>query len=301
MLLKALPIHLVVGCLGIGVASASESCPTLFADGRMPALTNANLAGRTRSLCFDAYAVLYSGVARDSLYAAERLTRASVAAARLVERVDTFHDEDRIPVEDRARLEDYVRSGFDRGHLAPAGDMPSGEAQAQSFSLANIVPQNRVLNRSLWAAIEESTRRLATRRGLLFVVTGPVFAGASLASINGRVLVPTQIFKAIYDPVAGEGGAYLAVNDGGGAWRAVSLDTLRDVAGIDVFPGLPPGVTASAMALPEPHAYARDDIAAHRSGNRDEAWQGRTWQNWLGREFTRALHRAYRQLLRAIF
>ena len=148
--------------------------------------------------------------------------------------------------------------------------MPTGEAQAQSFSLANVVPQNRTLNRSLWAAIEESTRRLATRRGQLFVVTGPVYAGDALASINGRVLVPSQMFKAIYDPVAGEGGAYLAPNDAGGTWQAISLDALRGVAGIDAFPSLSPSQKASAMTLPEPRTYSAttSPTTAPRAGSR---------------------------------
>ncbi|TXN72755.1 DNA/RNA non-specific endonuclease [Methylobacterium sp. WL6] len=296
MLLKPARLAAVVLLLGCGAARSSDACPALFADDRAPELTNPKLASRTLALCFDAYAVLHSGVARTPLYAAEHLTRASVAAARLVERIDAFHDEDRVPPDDRARLDDYVRSGFDRGHLAPAGDMPTGEAQAQSFSLANIVPQDRVLNRSLWAAIEESTRRLATRRGQLFVVTGPVYAGDGLASINGRVLVPTQMFKAIYDPVAGEGGAWLAPNDGSGTFQSVSLAALRTIAGIDAFPSLPPGQKASAMTLPEPRAYSRDDIANHRPRGREQ-----TWQDWLGHEAVRALHRALRQLLRAIF
>ncbi|TXN77071.1 DNA/RNA non-specific endonuclease [Methylobacterium sp. WL8] len=289
-------IALVALILGLGPVRAAERCPALFVDNRPPELTNPKLAAKTLPLCFDAYAVLHSGVARAPLYAAERLTRASVSDARRVERIDAFHDEDRVPADERARLDDYVRSGFDRGHLAPAGDMPTGAAQAQSFSLANVVPQNRALNRSLWAAIEESTRRLATRRGQLFVVTGPVYAGDALSSINGRVLVPSQMFKAIYDPGAGEGGAYLAPNDAGGTWQAISLDALRGVAGIDAFPSLSPSQKASAMTLPEPRAYSRDDVADHRPQGREQ-----TWRAWLGHEAARALHRALRQLLRAIF
>ena len=294
--LTAVRRSLVVLFVGCGAARSAETCPALFADGRVPVLTNPKLASKTLRLCFDAYAVLHSGVARAPLDAADRLSRASVSDARRVERIDAFHDEDRVPADERARLDDYVHSGFDRGHLAPAGDMPTGEAQAQSFSLANVVPQNRTLNRSLWAAIEESTRRLATRRGQLFVVTGPVYAGDALASINGRVLVPSRMFKAIYDPVAGEGGAYLALNDAGGTWQAISLDAMRGVAGIDAFPSLSPSQKASAMTLPEPRTYSRDDVADHRPQGREQ-----TWRDWLGHEAVRALHRALRQLLRAIF
>ncbi|MFD0938077.1 DNA/RNA non-specific endonuclease, partial [Methylobacterium trifolii] len=215
---------------------------------------------------------------------------------RRVARDDAFHDEDRLPPDQRADLDDYVHSGFDRGHLAPAGDMPSEAAQGQSFSLANVVPQDRALNRGLWAAIEESTRRLASRRGELFVVTGAVFEGGSVQSIKGRVLVPTRLFKAIYDPASGEAAAYLAPNRAEGGWQAVSLAALRDIAGLDAFPALPDRAKATAMSLPEPREFSRGDSAGRRPQGRDESWQ-----DWLGRELSRALRKAFRDVLRAIF
>lgn len=265
----------------------APACPTLFADGRAPALTNPKLADRAVPLCFEAFAVLHSGASRTPLYAAERLTRRSVSAARQVERADAFHDEDRLPEDDRASLADYVRSGYDRGHLAPAGDMPTAVAQAESFSLANIVPQNRSLNRGLWAAIEESVRRLATERGEIFVVTGPVFEGRSIGAIKGRVLVPTQLFKAIYDPRTGEAGAYLAPNAAGAEWRAVPLTTLRDIAGLDVFPALPEATKAKAMSLPEPQEFSR--------GSQE------SFADFLKQLAVDVLRRLWRELMRAIF
>ncbi|MBD8908832.1 DNA/RNA non-specific endonuclease [Methylorubrum zatmanii] len=271
------------------VAPEAPACPASFADERVPALTNPKLSERAVPLCFGAFAVLHSGASRTPLYAAERLTRKSVAAARRVERADAFHEEERLAEDDRASLSDYVHSGFDRGHLAPAGDMPSAASQAESFSLANIVPQNRTFNRSLWAAIEESVRRLATQRGEIFVVTGPIFEGASTRAIKGRVLVPTALFKAVYDPRSGEAGAYLAPNDGSGDWRTVSLATLREKAGIDVFPGLPDAAKARAMTLPEPREFARD---------------GSGWNATLDTLKRQALHflrYLWRELLRAIF
>jgi len=274
-------------------ARAEETCPTLFADGRAPILTNPKLAARTVPLCFEAFAVLHSGVTRTPLYSAEHLTRASVADARTVARDDAFHEETRLPAGEGASLEDYVRSGFDRGHLAPAGDMPTLSAQAESFSLANIVPQNRVLNRGLWADIEESTRRLATRRGSIFVVTGVIFSGDAVQQIKGGVLVPTQLFKALYDPASGEAGAYLAKNDDARDWHPISIDELNRQAGIDVFPGLPAGARATAMTLPDPHASARADERRPRHEP--------TWQDWLQREINRALRKFVRDVLRAIF
>ncbi|MCJ2048165.1 DNA/RNA non-specific endonuclease [Methylobacterium sp. J-070] len=284
---------LALATLGPAPAAAADSCPALFAEGRVPVLTNAKLAARTTALCFEAFAVLHSGLTRTPLYAAEHLTRASVAEARSVARDDSFHEEPRLPADERASLEDYVRSGFDRGHLAPAGDMPTLNAQAESFSLANIVPQNRVLNRGLWSDIEESVRRLASRRGSIFVVTGIIVAGDTVQQIRGGVLVPTQLFKALYDPAAGAGAAYLVRNDGSKDWRTVSIDDLSREAGIDVFPALPAPARTAAMRLPDPHISARADDSRPRHAE--------TWQDWLHREAGRALRKLVRDALRAIF
>ena len=259
----------------------------------MPVLVNPKLSGRTVPLCFAAFAVLDSGQTRTPLYAAEHLTRLSVADARNVARDDAFHEEPRLPDDVRASLDDYVRSGYDRGHLAPAGDMPSEVAQAQSFSLANIVPQDRAMNRGLWSDIEESVRRLAVRRGSLYVVTGAIFSGASVRQIGNGVLVPTQLFKALYDPGSGEAGAYLASNADDGDWRAVSIADLQAAAGIDVFPGLTPVARAAAMSLPDPHLLSRGGEPRHH--------RELSWQDWFGRAFARAARRMFRDLVRLIF
>lgn len=279
---------------------AAETCPESFAAGRRPRLTNPKLATDTIPLCYDAFALLYSGAARAPLYAAERLTRVGITAARTIDRVDSFHDEDRLPEAGRARLEDYVHSGFDRGHVAPAGDMPTAAAQEQSFSLANVVPQERTLNRGLWSAIEESVRRLATARGTLFVVTGPIYSGGTVEAVNGRVLVPGFLFKAVYDPARGEAAAYLVPNRAEAEWRAVSLAELEALSGLDVFPGLGPGARATAMALPEPRAYSRGDAAGDghiRGRPRAEP----SFETWAKAELHRLARRLWRDLMRALF
>ncbi|GJE28167.1 DNA/RNA non-specific endonuclease [Methylobacterium organophilum] len=275
-------------------AAAAESCPHVFASGQAPVLTNPRLGTGAQALCYAAFAILYSPQSRTPLYAAERLTRGGVFAARKVERADSFHEEERLPEPARSRLDDYVRSGFDRGHMAPAGDMPSAAAQAESFTLANIVPQDREANRSIWAAIEESVRRLALERGEIFVVTGPIFEGHSAQALKGRVLVPTQIYKAVYDPRSGEAGAYLAANAGGGAWRRISVAELDRLAGLAVFPALPEAARTRTMDLPEPREFSRDGGASDR-GDRDGL------EAWLRRELHRLLRALWREVMRAIF
>jgi len=88
-------------------------------------------------------------------------------------RGDHFYVEARLPKSERTSLEDYRGSGFDRGHMAPAADMGTNEAMAQSFSLANIVPQAPINNRKTWAKIEKDTRKYVMRAtGDVYVITG---------------------------------------------------------------------------------------------------------------------------------
>lgn len=232
-------------------AAAPANCPQHFASGKAPDIVRPALAAQVSALCFEGYAVLHSGVSRTPLAVAEHLTRARMAAARETQREGNFHEEQKLPPEERARLPDYARSGFDRGHMAPAGDMGTATSMAESFSLANMVPQNPGSNRCLWEGIEASVRRLAAEASDVFVVTGPVFAGDTLQRINDRVLVPTSLYKAVYVPRRGAA-AYLVDNAPGMAWRAISMSELRQIAGIEAFPGVAATTRDRLLSLPEP-------------------------------------------------
>ena len=96
--------------------------------------------------------------------------------ARNLQRTDAFYEEARIPSRDRAALSDYRGSTYARGHLSAAADMNNDEAMAQSFSLANIIPQNQVNNAKAWVTIEKATRQYALRaKGNVYVITGPAY------------------------------------------------------------------------------------------------------------------------------
>jgi len=250
--LKAVAYAAALLLAASAASAAPTQCPEHHFAGQAPAIANERLAARTRELCFQEFAVLHSGVSRTPLYAASRLTRDRVRAARQLPRVNSFHEEKRLPREDRSDLDDYRGSGFDRGHVAPSGDMATAAGQDESFSLANMVPQNPENNRNLWQGIEIAVRQMAEREGEVFVVTGPIFRGERLQRLNGRVLVPTQLWKAVYLPRRNQAGAYIAHNAPGLEWEAISIDRLREITGLTVFPALPAAVTAQAMALPEP-------------------------------------------------
>ena len=120
----------------------ADDCAALFAGGQAPVLLNAKLAPRTTMLCNEAFAVLASGVTRGPLWSAEYLTAQGVADAEVTARTGRFHEEERLPPEDRALLsDDYPLRSDHSGYTAPSGDMPNPDAQQQSFSLANTVPQ----------------------------------------------------------------------------------------------------------------------------------------------------------------
>jgi endonuclease G len=244
-----LVIHAAVGL--IAAEAAAAACPQHFFTGTAPALANPKLAPKTRQICYSEFALLHSGLTRTPLWVAEHLTPRRAGEARELNRVDNFHVDPNLPPDERAELSDYARSGFDRGHMAPAGDMTTPEGMNESFSLANMVPQNPDNNRNLWESIERAVRNYSERREI-YVVTGPLFQGENLQALKGRVLVPTHLAKAVYDPQLNAGAAYLVPNQPGTDHRTVTLAELQQLWGVDPFPLLPAAVKQAGMTLPTP-------------------------------------------------
>ncbi len=250
----ALPLTVSAAVLApVATLAQAPPCEQFAPGGELPALLNAKLAPRTTLLCNDGYAALASGLTHGALWSAEHPTADSLAAARETPRQGQFHPDDRLPSADQAQIADYRRSGYDRGHMTPSGDMPDEQSQQQTFSLANMVPQTAALNRGVWTDIEMAVRRLASREGELYLVTGPAFGGGQLQSIgpNG-VLVPSSTWKAVYDPRTDGAAAYLCENTAAPACQVVSVAALARVVGIDPFPALPASVKEQAMPLPAP-------------------------------------------------
>ena len=236
----------------IALAQA-PACRQFAPGGQLPVLLNAKLAPRTTLLCNDGYAALASGLTHGALWSAEHPTADSLAAARETPRQGQFHPDDRLPSADQAQIADYRRSGYDRGHMTPSGDMPDEQSQQQTFSLANMVPQTAALNRGIWVGIETAVRRLASREGELYLVTGPAFGGGQRQAIGpSGVLVPSSTWKAVYDPQTGGAAAYVCENTATPSCQVVSVAALARVVGVDPFPALPTKVKEQAMPLPAP-------------------------------------------------
>ena len=142
--------------------------------------------------------------------------------------------------------EDYAGSGFDRGHLVPAGDLKwNGTAMRQSFMLTNVVPMHKALNEGGWAKLEEKVREWTARDGALLVFTGPVVSDGDTTLASGRVKVPSAYYKVILAPCLRPMRviAFIYPNGHSGGrlqQYAVSVDEVERRTGLDFFPTLPP-------------------------------------------------------------
>lgn len=236
--------------LSTSLLASATQCSGIYYNNESPEILNAKLTPKTKELCYSAFALMHSGISRTPLWSAQHLTRESLR--KKTKRSNDFHEEELLENDERSLLRDYAHSGYDRGHMAPSADMPDKLAQHECFTLANMVPQNADNNRGIWAAIESSTRDLAKKSGELYVITGPLFTGSSVERIKGRVLIPTKLYKAIYDPATHKGAAYLVNNASGEDYEVVSIIELEKMAGIRFFPQMDFSSKQTAMKLPDP-------------------------------------------------
>jgi len=218
---------------------AATSCTDFTPNAQWPVLTNAKMTPKSRMLCYSDFAVLHSGITHGPLWSAEHLTRGHIEAAKDMVRTNKFFEDARLPDGEGATLADYKRSGFDRGHMSPAGNRWNAEAMAQSFSLANVVPQNRENNQRMWSRIETAVRKLSMKYDDIYVVTGPMFIGGQLQTIGPtRVFVPTQLFKVVYVPSKKLAFAIVTDNVATDRYEVKSVHELEATSGIR-FPGIP--------------------------------------------------------------
>lgn len=139
-----------------------------------------------------------------------------------------------------AQLEDYRRSGYDRGHLAPAADMRfSHQAMSESFLLSNMSPQVHEFNGGIWSDLEKFVRYTVNVEKSIYVVTGPIFKPGDKKIGRSGVTVPSAYYKIIYDETPPRKMiAFIMPNEGTDAPLCafvVSVDEVEKQTGIDFF------------------------------------------------------------------
>lgn len=142
----------------------------------------------------------------------------------------------------------YKNSGYDKGHLCPAGDMEFAiDAYNDTFLTSNISPQLRDFNNGIWNRLEQKVRYWAVKYDGLYVITGGVLKESSRTIGKDKVLVPKYFYKILLDNDEGNYKmiAFLVPNEGSNKPLysfVVSVDRVEEMTGIDFFPKLKDGV-----------------------------------------------------------
>ncbi|KAI5840068.1 mitochondrial nuclease [Morchella snyderi] len=166
------------------------------------------------------YVSSYDRRTRNPHWVAEHITPESLATRDGDRGNSKFLEDEAIPSKFRALLKDYYRSGYDRGHQAPAADAKfSQTAMDETFYLTNMCPQvGQGFNRDYWAHLEDFCRRLTTRYPSVRIVTGPLYLPRQHADGKWRVsyevvgdppnvAVPTHFYKLVVAEDGKAGGA----------------------------------------------------------------------------------------------
>lgn len=149
---------------------------------------------------------------RNPHWVVEHITPASLASREGDRRHSSFVEDEAVPDKFRARLKDYFRSGYDRGHQVPAADCKwSQKAMDETFFLSNMCPQvGEGFNRDYWAHFEDFCRRLTDRYPSVRIVTGPLYLPRrdptdgkwytryEMIGNPPSVAVPTHFYKVIF-------------------------------------------------------------------------------------------------------
>uniref|UniRef100_B1XTH5 DNA/RNA non-specific endonuclease n=1 Tax=Polynucleobacter necessarius subsp. necessarius (strain STIR1) TaxID=452638 RepID=B1XTH5_POLNS len=199
-------LTLVALSASLTALAAFDDCKDPFPRQQIPTTSQAG-----RDLCFDSFAIYYSPQDKKPIYTIEKLNKNQLSAPH-PRRSNQFYEEARLPFSERALLSDYRGSGYDRGHNAPAGDMNNERSMAQSFSLANMMPQAKQNNRGIWAKnVEEPTRAYVKRAaGDVYVFTGSIGNSGSIG--RSHVTIPSRLYKLVYDPSKNAAWAYWIEN-----------------------------------------------------------------------------------------
>lgn len=205
------------------------------------------------------YTVSYNYAWRQPNWVGYELTRQE---ARGIEKRNDRFVPDPLAKRGTATNADYARSGYDKGHMAPAADMKwSATAMKESFYFSNISPQHPELNRRKWKDLEGKVREWSLKDSAVIIVCGPIMEPRTARSIGrNRVAVPERFFKVILSPYTHSPRAigFIFPNSRATAplrTYAVTVDSVERAARMDFFSALPDSLEDKIEAECKPKAW----------------------------------------------
>ncbi|WP_436516919.1 DNA/RNA non-specific endonuclease [Ekhidna sp. To15] len=248
-------MKLVFAVFSIAIASFSygqKHLAPLFTYGGLPEVDDVQI------LYNKGFIVGYSNEKKSPLWTCYRLGNVK----KTYERVDTtlvkwerprsFQLDNRTTA--RVSHDDYTRSGYDRGHMAPDAAIQAQYGQSallETYLMSNIAPQHRDLNRGIWQRLESYARKTLSQDDTyrkeindVFVITGPIYQD-DLGMIGDGVVVPSHCYK-IFAYSRGYGATIKAVAfvfpqhpDTDDFFDYVTtVDDIEELTGIDFHPSL---------------------------------------------------------------
>ncbi len=145
---------------------------------------------------------------------------------------------------------DYAKSGYDRGHMAPAADMRwSEQAMKESFYMTNMCPQNHNNNAGDWKDLEELVRDLAVKYGNIYICCGPIVTDETITiGTTRKIVVPQAFFKVLLRQKTDGSWAsigFVMPNAAGNKplmTYMLPVDSVENRTKIDFFPNLPDSI-----------------------------------------------------------
>lgn len=193
----------------------------------------------------DSYSLSYSEEHEQAEWVAYELKKSDLSN-NVFER--PYFNEDKSIKTKSADWRNYKNSGYDRGHLCPAGDRKySIEAYHETFFTSNISPQDREFNGGIWNRLEQKTRFWAEKYDGVYVVTGGVLKGNMKTIGYENVSVPNYFYKIIIDVTDEKHKAIAFLIPNKPSSRSfyeyvVSIDEIEAKTGIDFFHNLPDSI-----------------------------------------------------------
>jgi endonuclease G len=189
------------------------------------------------------YEFAYSPKLRDSYWVSYILTKKMVKINR-VKRKDEEFTKDPLLKNNYALSKDYYGTGYDRGHMCPAGDMNFNKtAMSECFYMTNITPQKPGLNRKIWKELEEQVRNWAVQNDSLYIVVGAIYGKKPKRIGKDKVAVPKKLYKIVADISKKDGYKAIAFimdnknypDNADFMKYAITIDSLENITGIDFF------------------------------------------------------------------